>query len=332
MTRFITLIPCILLISTAAFAQDSYRQFGAGRFDYHLSADVFNSSANFDSNGGKQNLITNASVRSIGTATSVRYLFWDRLGIYTGLFFNNFESNNGITTRTNSLLTYYQAGLDFQFFRKNNWSLFLDGNFKYANEQIDANGDSALASDGANEIAAQVNGVYDNGSLRFFGRLGGTYREQGLSQLLKYGVGTDYAFADFRLGLEIEGLSTISNDENTSTPINRDLLTTRVNAGSRAYYSINPNQTVAKIYAGYSYEKDFNIKIFAGSTVIGSNSAQGVVGGLAFNWGFGITKTPPRYDGADNDGQKPDPGFKVDTNDGVNQDLFKNTPPTPPKQ
>ena len=44
-----------------------------------------------------------------------------------------------ITTRTNSLLTYYQAGLDFQFFKKNNWSLFLDGNFKYANEQIDNN-------------------------------------------------------------------------------------------------------------------------------------------------------------------------------------------------
>ncbi|MGZ3691897.1 MAG: hypothetical protein ACXVAX_10355, partial [Pseudobdellovibrio sp.] len=145
---------------------------------------------------------------------------------------------------------------------------------------------------------------------------------EGLSSLLKYGFGGDFRMSQFNLGLNFDGFSSIKDDDNTSTPIARDLVTTRVNAGSRRYYAVNPNSLVGELYLQYNYDKDLSLKIYGGSTVVGSNSANGMVGGLAFNWGFGGGY---KRSAQQNKPSENDPGFKVDTNDGVNQDIFKST-------
>ncbi len=228
-------------------------------------------------------------------------------------------------------MTYYSVGADLQVIHSGPWSLFIDGQYLVANESIDINGDSAIASDGANEAIVSAVGTFESENWRLFAKAGADYRMEGLSALLKYGFGGDYKInQQFYLGLNFDGLSSVQDDEKTSTPILRDLVTTRVNAGSRRYYAVNPNLLSGQAYLQYNFDKDINAKIYGGSTLIGSNSANGVMAGLVLNWGFGGTKKSGSIRDTPNKSSLPDdePGFKVDTNDGVNQDIFKptNTP------
>jgi hypothetical protein len=335
MTRFIPLIFC-MLSTTPVLAEDVYKPFVAGRFDSFLGADYFTSSANYDSNGSKQNLISGASLTNIETNMNIRYLFWDRLGLSTGLTFNNVDTNNGVQSRTKSALTYYNIGADLEIYHTFNWSFYVDGSYKIANEEIDIRGDDAVASDGASEAQLAGVAVFQNNDWRFYGKAGYDYRAEGLSSLVRYGAGGDIALGAFRIGLNFPGYTSVSDDEKTSTPIDRDLLTTRVNGGSRRYYAINPNSLEGQLYATYNWGQDLTVKIYGGSTIIGSNSAEGLTGGFSLNWGFGPTKKTFRSKDVPNNSNLPDDeeGFKVDTNDGVNQEIFQksSSPPTPKRK
>lgn len=336
MTRFIPLIFCMLSTYQTALAQDVYRPFVAGRFDSYLNADYFSSSSNYDSNGSKQNLISGASLQNISTEMDIRYLFWDKLGIYTGLLFNNVQTSNGVRDRSNSNLSYYSFGADLEVYHNYYWTVYVDGNYRMSNEEINVAGDDALTSDGANEGNISGVGIFQADSWRFYGKAGYGYRAEGLSQLVRYGFGGDYAFGSFRVGLNFPGYSTVQDDEKTATAIDRDLLTTRVNGGSRRYYAVNPNSLEGQLYAIYNMGKDFSVKVYGGSTIIGSNSAEGIVAGLALNWGFGIAQKTFKSQDVPNNSSLPDDeaGFKVNTNDGVDQGIFQKSQsaPVPPKK
>jgi opacity protein-like surface antigen len=335
MTRFITLIFCMLSTSVA-FAQDVYKPFVAGRFDSYLGAEYFTTSANYDSNGSKQSLLPGASLTDISTDLSIRYLFWDNFGLNTGLTFNSVDTNNGVQSRSNSELTYYTLGADLELYHTYNWSLYVEGQFKIANEQISLTADDAIASDGASEGLLSGVGVFQNEDWRMYAKLGYDYRAEGLSALLRYGVGADYALGKFRVGLDFPGYSSVQDDEKTSTPTDRDLLTNRVNAGSKKFYAINPNSLEGTLYGTYSWNNSFAVKIYGGSTLIGSNSAEGIVAGIQLNWGFGPAKKNFKSKDVPNKSNFSDDeeGFKVDTNDGVNQEIFQKsqTAPAPKKK
>ncbi len=324
------MILCISVWTQVVYSQDPYRKFYTNRFDYYLSGDYFKSESNFDANGGKQLLVAGAGLQTISTRTSARYTFFDRAGLFAGVDFNNVDTNNSFQQRTNSSMTYIHLGSDFRFLKSESWNLFGEVLYKKSNEEINVSQDTAVASDGADEIVGKLTGSYQGESLRGQASAGVNFRGEGLSTLLVYGFGADYRLNKFTIGVNFEGFSSVKDDENTTTPINRDLLTTRVNAGSRRYYSVNPNYLEGQISFGFDFDKNLNCAIYGGSSVIGSNSAQGVVGGIKLNWGFGIEKKRFRTD--DDDLNQPagsEPGFKVNTEDGVDQNLFKNTQPVP---
>lgn len=336
MTRFIPLVFCMLSTYQTVRAEEVYKPFVAGRFDSYLGAEYFSSSANYDSNGSKQSLISGASLSNISTEMGARYLFWDRFGIYTGLLFNNVQTSNGIRDRQNSALTYYNFGADLQVFHSFHWSVYIDGNYKMANESINITGDDAIASDGASEAVISGVVIYQNDGWRVYGKVGYDYRTEGLSSLVRYGIGSDYAFGAFVLGLNLPGYSTIQDDEKTATPIDRDLVTTRVNGGSRRFYAVNPNLLEAQIYGIYNFTKDFAVKAYVGNTLVGSNAAEGYTAGVTLSWGFGLAKKHIKSEDVPNDSSLPDDeaGFKVDTNDGVDQTIFQKsqTAPAPKKK
>jgi hypothetical protein len=332
-SRFILLILCIFVTSPELFAQDAYKVYAPNRFDFYLKANYFNTNANYDANGGKQALIAGASLQTLRTEAALRYVLFGRTGLVGGVDFGNVETNNGTQVRTQSTMVSYFLGLDLSLYKSKSWALYAEGQFRNASENIDVNGDEALASDGANEIIGKATGTYTGGDFRTYASLGGNFRSDGLSALLVYSFGADYNFSGFRVGLNFEGLSTVKDDEQTATPIVRDLLTTRVNAGSRRYYSVNPNYLEGQLVLGYAFDKNLNFSIYGGPSLIGSNSAQGISAGAKLNWGF--ENEPAKVSTSEVVEQTPDsvtePGFKVDTDDGVNQDLFKNTTPVPPQ-
>lgn len=317
-----------------AFAQDAYKAYGPNRFDFYLKANYFNTNSNYDANGGKVALISGASLQTLRTEASLRYVLLGRTGLTGGVEFGNVESNNGTQVRTQSTMTYYFLGADFSLYKSKSWSLSAEGMFKNSNEEIDVNGDEALASNGANEMIGKITGMYTGSDFRTYASAGGNFRSDGLSALLMYSFGADYNFSGFRVGLNFEGYSTVKDDEQTATPVVRDLLTTRVNAGSRRYYSVNPNYLEGQLVLSYAFDKNLNFSIYGGPSLVGSNSAQGISAGAKLNWGFETEAA--KVSTSDVVEQTPDsvtePGFKVDTDDGVNQDLFKNTAPVPPKK
>ena len=328
----IALIPCMLLFSHASQASEVYRTFIANRFDLSLDAQYFKSSANYDANGSKTSLPAGDSFDNLGIDSRARFVFFNDLGFYTGLLSSSTQSTSGAVSRSTSAVSHYFAGIDYQLTGGMAWSLYLDSSFLFAASTIDATTDSAIGGDGANE--AKINAVitYSGDSSRFFSRLGADYRAEGLSALLLYGAGGDYALGrSSRLGLEVSGISSVKDDDYTNQVLVRDSVTNRVNAQSRRYYSVNPNLLEAQLYFQQQFGSTITLKLFAGSTVLGSNSADGLLGGLSFNWGFGTIPSTLRPDDVPNRSSLPDqePGFKVDTNDGVNQEIFK--PVTKPK-
>lgn len=327
-----------LFLPHAIYAADTYKVFQSGRFDAYLDAEYFKTQSNYDANGNKQDLTSGYSFQDIQFQTSARYVFFNNIGFYSGLNFGNVESNNTINNRTKSILTHVFLGADYQIWNSDLWSFYADLSYWYPNDKVEINQDTALASDGANELKAQFVGVLKSNSFRSFARLGYDNRSEGLSSLLLYGLGGEFFMGSAALGAEIEGFSSITDDQQTSTPANRDTLISQVNAGSKRYYSINPNLLETSVYFSYAIDPNFIMKVNAGTTLIGSNSAEGFFAGASVNWGFGGKGKNPRrrvrIEDIENKSNLPDsePGFKIETNDGVNQDLFKPSEPIKQKK
>jgi|GEM_PF-3689907 len=333
----------ILLISLVATLMPNlgktteiYKVFESGRFDLYLNARYFKTVANFEANGEKKSLPNNSYLQDISLISTARYLFLNSTGVYSGLSFNNLESNNGTTNRTNSILTNFFLGIDYQFFQSKKWSLYTDIAYAFSNEKIDLKGDSALASSGASELKAQLVNVLKLHSFRSFVKVGYNHRTEGLSSLVLYGAGSEYILGTSAIGIELEGGTSVKDDELTKTAQVRETLTTRVNAGSKKHFSINPNSLEAQLYYSYAFDSNFVIKLNAGATVVGSNSADGYFAGLLLNLRFGGTSSVHKQHSKKvlNNSSLPDnePGFKVETEDGVNQDLFKSAEPIKPKK
>ena len=328
------LIPCMLLFSKPALAGDVYRSFFANRFDMYLDSQFFKSTSNYDANGSKQSLPGTSSFQNISLDTSARFLFFNNLGIYSGFLYNYVDTSTGAVVRNTSALTHYFAGADYQLLATDRWTLYLDFTYLIASTAVDAAADVAIATNGANEAKAVGVAVYSVDKFRLFTKLGYDFRTEGLSALLLYGAGGEVAVGNVKLGLALDGFSSVKDDDYTSQPLARDAITDRVNAGSRRYYAVNPNLLDAQVYFQYSFGGNMNAKISAGSTITGSNAADGISAGLALNWGFGVSSASLRPDQVPNRSSLPDQeqGFKVDTNDGVNQEIFKPVTPALPKK
>lgn len=333
------IIYCTYLLPFDLQAEEVYKTFSAGRFDLYFDSTYFKTLSNFGPNGGRQPMPVNSTLQILTLQSKVRYLFFNNLGVYTGLRFNNVESFNGVNTRANSVLSHFIFGGDFQIYQNDHWSLYTDISYFLSNVSINLNQDDSLPSDGASEIRGLFVGRYQQDSFRSFAKAGYSQRTGGLSSLLLYGAGAEFLLGYYSaMGLEFNGISTVKDDENTNTPLVRDALTDRVNAGSRIYYSINPNNLDAQIYYSYSVDQNFVIKFAAGASVTGSNSADGYHAGASLNWGFAgvgsarqMNRRSKKFIENSTAISDDDPGFKIDTDDGVNQELFKQVDPVPKK-
>lgn len=329
----------------SAYAESNLRRYGAGRFDFEIGVDYFKSAANFQSDATKSALPSGNYLQSINVVSEARYVLFDSLALSVGAAVNSVETNDNLSKRANSSLSHIYIGGDYHLMNRESWEMFFEASYSQAMEKVDVAADSALNSDGANEIKAAVGGLLKWGYLVPFGKVGLNYRTEGLSTLMTYTAGMEIKFESFAFGGLVNGSMTVKDDDKTNQAFERDILTGRVNAGSKKYYSVNPNLTDSEIYAKFSFDNNLSAKVFGGYTIIGSNTAEGFHGGAAISWGFGGSPGPTQEfifsdspkKPSRNQLKKPKPiavdpseqGFKEDVNDGVNQDYFK---PVMPKK
>lgn len=316
---------------------DPYQVYRAQRFDLAIDTQFYKSTANFDSGGQKTDLPFENSYQLIDVTPQLRWGMFRDFGVRVGGNVGTSESVDPVNTRNNSTFNRIDVGADYQLLNYDSFQTILDFEYSHAMEKVNENGDDSLNSNGASEIKPTAIMRMDLGSFYPYAYLGGNIRSEGLSTLLTYGVGGEFRFSELGLGAALDGFSSVKDDQYTNSASRRDLVTTRVNGGSKRFYSINPNALAAEIFVNFAMTDFIKFKAYGGADVTGSNYSQGFFVGAAvtFTLDYGnnsyddeqpvVRKRPTTKKTK----AKPvDNGFREDTNDGVDQNYFKSVDPS----
>ncbi len=341
-TKIIVSLLLPTLFNSLGFTEEIFHSYRQGRADFGISVDYFKTTANFSTDGSKSDLLSGTYLQKIDTIIGARYVLYDDWALFSSVKIGSSESQDALATRRNSSVSQISIGSDYQLFNTGFWSSNVELSYTHAVEKVELATDNVLNNDGAHEVRGMLTSSVDFNGLLPFGQIGFAFRTEGLSTLVLYSGGLELRLNPIILGALIRGFGTLKEDENSTRPYVRDVITGRVDAGSRKYDSINPTLLDSELYLKYNFDRDLSIKGFGGYTLSGTNTAVGYQVGILMNWGFGSdsnrrTSTPVKR----NSVRKPipksalsldptDKGFKEDINDGVNQDYFK--PLAPAKQ
>jgi len=358
---FIFYFAGLILISDYANAYSNPDQaYKSGQFDIAIWSDYYRSEQNFDANGTKQNLLNSNYYQLINVNPQIRWGVFDSLGTRIGFNIASAESSDVYATRKNSTFNRIDFGIDYLLMNLDGFQGIVDVEYSYSPDKIQTNTDAVINGVGASEFKPTFILRMSVDQLYPYSLIGINYRSDGLSTLLTYGIGAEYRFSEMGLGLAINGFSTIKNDDKSNNAIVRDAIINRVNAGSKKFYSINPNLLSIETYLKFLVTDNTAVKAFANYDIHGSNIAQGFTVGavLTFSFDSGLSfqsdtnkqienknnavkknnnyQSRPKTYGPKKSQDRQSPKltedadfFKEDTDDGVNQDYFK---PVRPQQ
>jgi hypothetical protein len=324
-----------LFFSTAkpAFGYDSYQSFRSRPMSLNVDFQYFKTAENFNADGGKASLLPGHTFQNMNLNPTARWQMGSNFALLGGFNYGNAESNDNSFSRKNALINRIDLGAEY-LFSSDVW-MKIFGRLSYAHplEKIDFAGDAVLTSNGASEIHPEVILNFDfEGGIYTFLKGGVNVRGEGLSTLATYGVGSELRFSSFGVGASVLGQLTVKEDDNTKRSSYRDALNNRVNAGSKIYNSLNPNSHDLELNLNFLMSRQSQFKVYAGTTLVGSNVASGMYIGTNINWVFDYTPTfssPTRS--APVRRKEPEVLFKEKTDDGVNQDYFKPVTPLTPE-
>ena len=197
----------------------------------------------------------------------------------------NAESKSGPDTRTNSTLTQVVIGTDYLFYANGSTELFPDISLTVPFQRVSVDKNEALNNEGALELSARLVGRTHWGSLEPFAFGGFTYRDEGRSALIPYGVGSEFHLHSMNLGAELRGYQTVVNDEFSNSPDRRQVVAIK-NGNSLKFYSVDQSILETNFWLRSNSHGDFGWKIGGGMTLTGAASAGGWSLFLGLSWGL----------------------------------------------
>lgn len=345
--RLTFIIAGILGLSSSAWALDNYKEFKRDRWDFSLSSDFFYSEANYpQSGGGSQNLLNGNHYQLLNTNFETRYMPRQNWSMFAWGTVGNAESKDSVATRTNSTFSEAAAGFDFVMYSEA-FELVPEVLVLMPSEKVDPKSDAVLNSEGVIEVRSRLIAQKDFGTLRGYGWLGFNYRGEGRSFLMPWGVGAQLKFRRLRLGAEVLGYQSVSEDTDKNNAL-RSSYINGVNAGSLKFYGVNPALVDTQVYATWLISSKWSLQAQGGMTLAGSNTAAGYhVGGL-IRYSFDLTEgytedtfVPQEsavpnyrsnmYNETEVSSQKKVNEFREETQDGVDQKVFKPQPTKKPR-
>ena len=156
-------------------------------------------------------------------------------------------------------------------------------------------------------------------------------------------MNAEWAFEGTTFGGEVFGFQAITDDKDkgAANEALRDALRSRVNGGSAKFYTTNPSVTDSNIYLKIGFSQDFLLWVAGGIPLLGNNYSNGPHAEAGLRWTFGN----PSYTRARKKvisipvgetsrliTEKKVETFREDTNDGVDQRIFKATPTAPERR
>ncbi len=333
-----------LLFCPTTWAFDNFKDFRKDHWDFDVSTDYYTTQSNYDSSGSEEALGNSGQYQLINVDFGSRFTWGRRTAFFASLRAGMAESKS-LVTRNTTGLTEGLMGAEY---------LAYSGSFDIVPEVsvlIPTGGTpsgtsyNAVASESVMEIRPKVT------LQKIFGLLGGyayggfTYRDQGRSFLLPWGVGAFLRHADSRLGAEIFGYQSVTNDKDTNNKGSRLAYIGNADAGSYKFLSFNPSLIDSNFFYHINVSGPWSFQISGGISIAGTNAADGYHAGAMIRYSFDTaasssnensrylapvpSETPrgksqmystPR---PDVNGEKKLNQFHEDTNDGVDQRLFK---------
>jgi hypothetical protein len=326
------LLSCFLfLFLQPAVASNPYQVFHQGRIDLDVRANYFKSQANFSSDGSQQALLGENYFQNIDLTSTARWELFEDFGFIGGFNTGFAESADLLTTRKNSIVNRIDVGADYLFWTSEMHETFVRFIYSHPLEATDLNTDSVSTTDGASEVQGDLVARFNFGGFYPYVQGGFNYRSEGFSALATYAVGAEFRFSEIGIGASILGRASVTDDQYTNISATRDALNSRVNAGSKKYFTVNPNSTDVEVNLNFAASESILLKFFGGYTLVGSNSAIGYNAGVMLNLNFGsesklrALKSKSQVNSISRELTPED--FKEDTNDGVDQDYFKPVAP-----
>jgi hypothetical protein len=337
-----------IISPSEALAFDNYKEFKRDHLDFQIGGNYFYSNSNYiDMGTGTTSLPTDNHFKLIDANLETRYIANDMSYFAMGTF-SSAESKDAVLTRSNGSLSQVLLGVDFVMF-DHILQVIPELSVLIPFNTVTASADKVLNSEGVYQVTTRVNIQKELGRFRAYSWIGFNYRSDDRSYLLPWGVGLTANLKSFKFGGEIFGSQSVTNDKASDffSKSGRQATVTAIDAGSYLFYYPNPTVVDSSIYAAWKMTPSFQVQVNGGMTLAGENTAAGYHVGTMIRYSFDlnelaqpIEKLEPVHNEApagksslhiqSNDSElsseKKVTRFREETNDGVNQGLFKAQP------
>jgi hypothetical protein len=263
----------LLCISPLAEAEPIPPHVGEWSFTDYLS--YYRTSGNYGSPGFSTNSLPNdGSYYSIQDQVTANYDLSPHWRLDASVGYGYAVSDSTYFTYTGSDFTEGSGGIQY-WYRRPMWAIVptLHGGFPFF--RINATFNDAMVGEGTVWAEPGSWGFIYLKPWALFGYFGYRYQDSGRAGLLNFNAGASYRFETARLRAGVRGYETAINDSLTNQPGYRNVVLSRVDAGSFRYYAVNP--TVAEVYAESDFIFSRELEAGAGiaQSFYGANSAQG---------------------------------------------------------
>jgi len=334
----------LFFFSVPGLAFDNYKEFRRDRWDFEVGTDFFYSEANYGSGGTSQSLPSGNHYQLWNIDFGTRYIPRSTWSVFAAGTVSNAESKDSVATRSNSSLSQALVGFDFLMY-SDAFQLIPEIVGVMPFEKIDPATDTVANSEGVLEVRSRLIAQKDFGGWRGYGWLGFNYRGDGRSFLMPWGVGAQWKLTRLRLGAELFGYQSVSDDTDKDSLLRTSYIN-GVNAGSLKFYGANPSLMDTQLYAAWMISPKWTLQANGGMTLTGSNSAAGFHVGGFIRYSFDMTegytedlyepvRSPvPNYRSNmynnEMSSEKKVRNFREETDDGVDQNLFRPRPTKKP--
>lgn len=323
----LSLFALIVMTGFSAQAWDQLRAYGQGIIDLEYSFQFFQTSANYTSEGGSfEKLPAGYDYQLMTHDFGLRWSVTDNWSVLAKAHVGFAEAEDPTVKRTHSGLSGVTLATDWIAAESKSWELVPELFVYIPAEEVDSTTDRALISEGVLEFGGQMIGRLVLGNFINYASGGYTHRDQGRSGLLTYSLGSEYVHTHFALGVGLQGLTSIYDDEDSDQPQVRNSVLLK-NGASQKFYSVNPDLTEFLAWYRADAGRKWGLKFGGGMTLTGKNSAQGEFLFATLNYRF---QGPQAKSAPIPTKKRPVPEnekFQEDLTDGVDQSLFESVDP-----
>lgn len=329
----IAIVFSVLAFSVSAQAFENQFQYVPKQLEIQASGNYFKTDGNYKSGGSKDSLPASFSYHLIDANIRSRFVLFENWAVFGSMNVGTSESKDNIKTLTNSTLNWASIGTDYRWL-EGAFNLYTDLDVIIPFEKVATDMDTSLNWDGAIHFRPRVIGEFPLGTFTPYGYAGIDWRDKGLSTLALFGGGLRFNFSDLQIGAELNGYTSIKDDQYTNDVSQREGVINNFNGSSKKFYSINPSLFDSNIYMNYRISHNWQIGVDGGLTLSGSENASGFHGGGFVKFFFDAqTRTSSRMHSEFEKAATPAPPrkeFQEDTEDGVDQTYFAPAPPVRP--